>query len=110
MNSFEQLCINFTNERLQQFFNQFVFKLEEQLYDREGIPWDPLDFPDNQDAVDILQATKNPRGIFAILDEECVVPQGSDAGFNNKCIKEHTGHKRFDQIKVKPTWFVIKHF
>merc|ERR1719487_1524064 len=63
MNSFEQLCINFTNERLQQFFNQFVFKLEEQLYEREGIPWDPLDFPDNQDAVDILQA--KTTGVFA---------------------------------------------
>jgi len=108
MNSFEQLCINFTNERLQQFFNSFVFKLEEQLYEREGIPWDPLDFPDNQDAVDILQA--KTTGVFAILDEECVVPQGSDQGFNNKLIKQHKGHRRFDEIKTKPTWFVIKHF
>merc|ERR1719487_2650831 len=108
MNSFEQLCINFTNERLQQFFNQFVFKLEEQLYEREGIPWDPLDFPDNQDAVDILQA--KTTGVFAILDEECVVPQGSDTGFCNKLIKTHKGHRRFDEIKTKPTWFVIKHF
>jgi len=108
MNSFEQLCINFTNERLQQFFNSFVFKLEEQLYEREGIPWDPLDFPDNQDAVDILQA--KTTGVFAILDEECVVPQGSDQGFNNKLIKQHKGHRRFDEIRTKPTWFVIKHF
>mmetsp|Transcript_41452 Transcript_41452/g.119997 ORF Transcript_41452/g.119997 Transcript_41452/m.119997 type:complete len:1693 (+) Transcript_41452:127-5205(+) len=108
MNSFEQVCINFTNERLQQFFNSFVFKLEEQLYEREGIPWDPLDFPDNQDAVDILQA--KTTGVFAILDEECVVPQGSDQGFNNKLIKQHKGHRRFDEIKTKPTWFVIKHF
>jgi myosin heavy subunit/signal recognition particle receptor subunit beta len=108
MNSFEQLCINFTNERLQQFFNQFVFKLEEQLYAREGIQWDPLDFPDNQDAVDIL-ATKT-TGIFAILDEECVVPQGSDQGFCNKLIKQHKGHRRFDEIKTKPTWFTVKHF
>jgi small GTP-binding protein len=108
MNSFEQLCINFTNERLQQFFNQYVFKLEEQLYDREGIPWDPLDFPDNQDAVDILQA--KATGIFAILDEECVVPAGNDQGFCNKLIKQHKGHRRFDEIKTKPSWFVIKHF
>lgn len=108
MNSFEQLCINFTNERLQQFFNSFVFKLEEQLYEREGIPWDALDFPDNQDSVDILAA--KGTGVFAILDEECMVPQGSDQGFCNKLIKQHKGHRRFDEIKTKPTWFVIKHF
>ncbi|OLP82909.1 Myosin-8 [Symbiodinium microadriaticum] len=135
-----RLCINFTNERLQQFFNSFVFKLEEQLYEREGIEWDPLDFPDNQDAVDMLQAkaqrwkvpeisssaafffpsTQQGTGVFAILDEECagglgaVVPQGSDQGFNNKLIKQHRGHRRFDEIKTKPSWhldrFVIKHF
>lgn len=108
MNSFEQLCINFTNERLQQFFNSFVFKLEEQLYQREGIPWDPLDFPDNQDAVDILQA--KTTGIFAMLDEECFVPAGSDQGFLNKLLKQHKGHRRFDEIKTKPSWFVVKHF
>jgi len=108
MNSFEQVCINFTNERLQNFFNSFVFKLEEQLYEREGISWDRLDFPDNQDAVDILQA-KN-TGVFAILDEECLVPQGSDQGFCNKIMKQHRGHRRFDEIKTKPSWFVIKHF
>eukprot|EP00435_Cladocopium_sp_Y103_P055664 s1176_g18.t1 len=83
MNSFEQLCINFTNERLQQFFNSF-------------------------DAVDMLQG--KGTGVFAILDEECVVPQGSDQGFCNKLIKQHKGHRRFDEIKTKPTWFVIKHF
>ncbi|CAL1159094.1 unnamed protein product [Cladocopium goreaui] len=63
-NSFKQLCINFTNERLQQFLqflNSFVFKLEEQLYEREGIEWIQLDFPDNQDAVDMLQG-KVPQG------------------------------------------------
>eukprot|EP00440_Ansanella_granifera_P071094 gb/GFBE01077158.1/.p1 GENE.gb/GFBE01077158.1/~~gb/GFBE01077158.1/.p1 ORF type:complete len:1701 (+),score=509.72 gb/GFBE01077158.1/:1-5103(+) len=108
MNSFEQLCINFTNERLQQFFNSFVFKLEEQLYEREGIPWDALDFPDNQDSVDLLQG--KGTGVFAMLDEECMVPNGSDQGFCNKLIKQHKGNRRFDEIKTKPTWFVIKHF
>jgi len=108
MNSFEQLCINFTNERLQQFFNSFVFKLEEQLYEREGIPWDALDFPDNQDSVDLLAG--KGTGVFAMLDEECLVPNGSDQGYCNKLIKQHKGHRRFDEIKTKPTWFVIKHF
>eukprot|EP00927_Polykrikos_kofoidii_P024116 TRINITY_DN219_c0_g1_i1.p1 TRINITY_DN219_c0_g1~~TRINITY_DN219_c0_g1_i1.p1 ORF type:complete len:1712 (+),score=344.09 TRINITY_DN219_c0_g1_i1:102-5237(+) len=108
LNSFEQLCINFTNERLQQFFNQFVFKLEEQIYKREGVPWNALDFPDNQDAVDFLAA--KGTGIFAILDEQCVVPGGSDQGFCNMIIKTHKGHRRFDEIKTKPSWFTIKHF
>jgi myosin heavy subunit len=85
-----------------------VFKLEEQLYDREGIPWDPLDFPDNQDAVEII--TAKGTGIFSKLDEECSVPGGSDVNFCNKLIKQHKGHRRFDEIKVKPTWFVVKHF
>merc|ERR1719502_803924 len=85
-----------------------IFRLEEQLYEREGIAWDPLDFPDNQDSVDILQ--KRGDGVFAMLDEECMVPGGSDSGFNNKLIKKYKGHRRFDEIKTKPTWFVVKHF
>ena len=108
VNSFEQLCINFTNERLQQFFNTFVFKLEEALYQREQIPWDPLDFPDNQDSVDLLADAR--MGIFSMLDEECVVPQGSDKGFCNKIIAKYASHKRFDVIKTKSDWFVIRHF
>jgi len=108
MNSLEQLWINFTNELLQNLFISYVFKLEQQLYEREGIPWHPLDFPDNTDAVDMLQSKCS--GIFAILDEECVIPQGSDQGFCNKLIKRYKGHRRFDEVKCKPTWFVVKHF
>uniref|UniRef100_A0A0G4GR33 Myosin motor domain-containing protein n=1 Tax=Chromera velia CCMP2878 TaxID=1169474 RepID=A0A0G4GR33_9ALVE len=107
-NSFEQLCINFTNERLQQFFNTFVFKCEEELYCKEKIPWDPLDFPDNQDCVDMLQ--DKPHGIFPMLDEECIVPQGSDRSFCSKLLKQHSAHKRFDPVKTKPTWFTVNHF
>lgn len=91
-NSFEQLCINFTNERLQQFFNTFIFKCEEEIYKKEGIVWNPLDFPDNQDCVDMLQSRHG--GVFSMLDEECLVPQGSDIAFCNKLKKKHDGHKR----------------
>ena len=107
-NSFEQLCINFTNERLQQFFNNFVFKLEEALYKKEEIPWDPLDFPDNQDSVDLIAESK--MGIFAMLDEECVVPGGTDKGFCNKLIAKYQNTRRFDVIKTKSDWFVVRHF
>eukprot|EP00917_Polyrhabdina_sp_WS-2016_P014073 GHVP01030696.1.p1 GENE.GHVP01030696.1~~GHVP01030696.1.p1 ORF type:complete len:994 (-),score=202.52 GHVP01030696.1:71-3052(-) len=107
-NSFEQLCINFTNERLQQFFNVFIFKCEEELYAAEAIPWDPLDFPDNQDCVDLLMVPRN--GLFAMLDEECIVPQGSDQGFCNKIKDKYKDHKRFGILKVKPDWFLINHF
>ena len=74
-----------------------MFKLEESLYNREGIPWDPLDFPDNQDCVDLLLL--KPYGIFPMLDEECKVPNGSDIGFKNKIVKQHLGNQRFDEIK-----------
>eukprot|EP00398_MALV-I-01_sp_L67-1_P000697 gene697-603_t len=107
-NSFEQLCINFTNEQLQQFFNTFVFKLEEKLYLSEGISWDPLDFPDNQDAVDLIQA--RPTGIFSMLDEECLVPGGSDIGFCNKLSKEQKENKRFGVNKLKQDVFIVNHF
>eukprot|EP00923_Selenidium_pygospionis_P051384 GHVN01089204.1.p1 GENE.GHVN01089204.1~~GHVN01089204.1.p1 ORF type:complete len:1366 (+),score=163.96 GHVN01089204.1:999-5096(+) len=108
MNSFEQLCINFTNERLQQFFNSFIFKCEEALYREEKIPWDPLDFPDNQDCVDLLQG--KPHGLFSMLDEECIVVQGSDKNFNSKIIRKHATHARFGEIKTKPDWFAVQHF
>ncbi|PFH31306.1 myosin F [Besnoitia besnoiti] len=107
-NSFEQLCINFTNERLQNFFNTFVFKCEEELYRAEEIRWNPLDFPDNADCVALLQ--DKPLGVFSMLDEECMVPAGKDRGFNNKVCQKHAGHKRFGVIKTKPNCFVIRHF
>eukprot|EP00929_Paragymnodinium_shiwhaense_P105640 TRINITY_DN7068_c0_g2_i3.p1 TRINITY_DN7068_c0_g2~~TRINITY_DN7068_c0_g2_i3.p1 ORF type:complete len:1669 (+),score=441.76 TRINITY_DN7068_c0_g2_i3:89-5095(+) len=108
LNSFEQLCINLTNERLQQYFNTFVFKLEQELYSREGIPWDALDFPDNQDCLDLLQG--RPQGILALLDEECKMPRGTDKGFCSKLWKAFDKHARFDIIKTKPDSFVVKHF
>eukprot|EP00927_Polykrikos_kofoidii_P033783 TRINITY_DN28629_c0_g1_i1.p1 TRINITY_DN28629_c0_g1~~TRINITY_DN28629_c0_g1_i1.p1 ORF type:complete len:1639 (-),score=351.19 TRINITY_DN28629_c0_g1_i1:61-4977(-) len=106
-NSFEQLCINLTNERLQQFFNTFVFKLEQDLYKREDIPFDAQDFPDN---TDVLELIEGKAGILAMLDEECKVPKGSDQGFNGKLWKQFDKHARFAFVRHKPTLFTVKHF
>ncbi|KAH8741193.1 myosin [Cryptosporidium ryanae] len=109
-NSFEQLCINFANERLQQIFNDYIFRVEQDLYLQEKISWDPIDFPDNGDCVQLLQQTK-PLGIFPAIDEECFVPQGSNSKLLNRLIKEYgTGNKRFEIVKTKPDCFVIVHY
>jgi len=82
INSFEQLCINFTNEALQQQFNKFIFKLEQAEYEREQIEWAFIAFPDNQDCLDTIQM--NRVGILAMLDDECRLPRGSDRNFANR--------------------------
>eukprot|EP00253_Pinus_taeda_P035406 PITA_35406 len=74
VNSFEQMCINLTNEKLQQHFNQHVFKMEQEEYIREGINWSNIDFVDNQDVLDLIE--KKPGGIIALLDEawyDCII-------------------------------------
>ncbi|CAD2098872.1 myosin ATPase [Plasmodium vinckei petteri] len=108
LNSFEQLCINYTNECLQYFFNNFIFKCEEKLYIEEGIKWSSLDFPDNKDCVNILQS--KPFGIFCMLDEESFIPGGKDRTFCNKIISKHANNKRFESIKTDPNSFIIVHF
>jgi len=94
-NSLEQLCINYTNEKLQQHFNTFVFKLEEAEYTREGISWSFVDFPDNQDCLDLIEGRK-PPGILAILDDECGNPSGNDKNFVARIYKAFLG----DQVSV----------
>ncbi|CRG95016.1 myosin C, putative, partial [Plasmodium gallinaceum] len=108
LNSFEQLCINYTNECLQQFFNNFIFKCEEKLYMEEGIKWNPLDFPDNKDCVDILES--KPFGIFSMLDEECHIPSGKDKTFCSKIATKHLNNKRFKVVKTDSSSFIIIHF
>jgi myosin heavy subunit len=92
-NTFEQLCINFCNEKLQQHFNTNVFKLEIRTYEAEGISYDEVKFVDNQDVLDMVEA--KPSGLLVKLDDECKVPGGSDKGFLDKIRKAHASHARF---------------
>jgi len=89
-NSLEQLCINYTNEKLQQQFNTYVFKLEEKEYTREGIKWSTVDFPDNQDILDMIEG-KSPMGILTLLDDECNNPSGNDRNFADRIYKAFLG-------------------
>uniref|UniRef100_A0A3P9BTV3 Myosin, heavy chain 7B, cardiac muscle, beta a n=1 Tax=Maylandia zebra TaxID=106582 RepID=A0A3P9BTV3_9CICH len=89
LNSFEQLCINFTNEKLQQFFNHHMFILEQEEYKREGIEWTFIDFGlDLQACIDLIE---KPLGIMSILEEECMFPKASDNSFKAKMYDNHLG-------------------
>ncbi|CAI9760466.1 unnamed protein product [Fraxinus pennsylvanica] len=85
-NSFEQFCINYANERLQQHFNRHLFKLEQEEYELDGIDWTKVDFEDNQDCLDLFE--KRPIGLISLLDEESNFPKASDLTFATK-LKQH---------------------
>ncbi|XP_010466165.1 PREDICTED: myosin-1 [Camelina sativa] len=85
-NSFEQFCINYANERLQQHFNRHLFKLEQEEYIQDGIDWTRVDFEDNQDCLSLFE--KKPLGLLSLLDEESTFPNGTDVTLANK-LKEH---------------------
>jgi hypothetical protein len=88
-NSFEQLCINYANEKLQQIFNAHTFKMEEELYLFEGVPYANVAFIDNQEVLDLIEM--RPHGLLVALDDELYTPQGSDAGFLSKADRQHGG-------------------
>ncbi|CAL8309973.1 unnamed protein product [Lota lota] len=86
-NSFEQLCINFANEQLQQFFVRHVFKLEQEEYGREGVVWTHIEYNDNQRTLNVLAS--KPLNVLALIDEESSFPKGTDATMMQKVNKEH---------------------
>ncbi|KAF4093514.1 hypothetical protein AMELA_G00002820 [Ameiurus melas] len=88
-NSLEQLCINFTNEKLQQFFNHHMFVLEQEEYKKEGIVWEFIDF--GMDLAACIELIEKPMGIFSILEEECMFPKATDTSFKNKLHDQHLG-------------------
>ncbi|KAJ6793899.1 myosin-17-like [Iris pallida] len=107
-NSFEQFCINFTNEKLQQHFNQHVFKMEQEEYTKEEINWSYIEFVDNQDVLDLIE--KKPGGIIALLDEACMFPKSTHETFAQKLYQTFTKNKRFIKPKLSRTNFTISHY
>ncbi|KAJ8251676.1 hypothetical protein GJAV_G00223910 [Gymnothorax javanicus] len=100
LNSFEQLCINYTNEKLQQLFNHTMFILEQEEYQREGIEWSFIDFGlDLQPCIDLIEKSTTPPGILALLDEECWFPKATDKSFVEKVGQELGGHPKFQKPK-----------
>ncbi|XP_011558103.1 myosin heavy chain, muscle isoform X8 [Plutella xylostella] len=98
-NGFEQLCINFTNEKLQQFFNHHMFVLEQEEYKREGINWTFIDF--GMDLLACIDLIEKPMGILSILEEESMFPKATDATFVEKLNNNHLG-KSAPYLKPKP--------
>ncbi|KAJ1281297.1 hypothetical protein BS78_04G295700 [Paspalum vaginatum] len=107
-NSFEQFCINFANEKLQQHFNEHVFKMEQEEYKSEEINWSYIEFIDNQDVLDLIE--KKPIGIIALLDEACMFPKSTHETFATKMFRNFSSHARLEKTKFSETDFTISHY
>ncbi|KAK3328459.1 P-loop containing nucleoside triphosphate hydrolase protein [Cercophora scortea] len=108
-NSFEQFCINYANEKLQQEFNQHVFKLEQEEYLREEIDWTFIDFADNQPCIDLIEGK---LGILSLLDEESRLPMGSDEQFVTKLHHNYAADKNkfYKKPRFGKSAFTVCHY
>ena len=112
-NSFEQLCINYCNEKLQQYFIELTLKAEQEEYRKEGIAWKDVKYFNNKIVCDLIEA-KRPAGVIAYLDEECIVPRGSDDTYIRKMNQNLTRHPHYESMETRtdnaPTEFLIHHY
>ncbi|XP_069784734.1 unconventional myosin-Vb-like [Narcine bancroftii] len=107
-NSFEQFCINYANEKLQQKFNLHVFKWEQEEYLTEGLSWALVDYRDNQPCIDVIEAK---MGIFDLLDEECKMPRGTDEKWAQKLYNQHQyTSDYFQKPRMSNSAFTIHHY
>uniref|UniRef100_A0AAY5KPV2 Myosin IXB n=1 Tax=Esox lucius TaxID=8010 RepID=A0AAY5KPV2_ESOLU len=107
-NSFEQFCINYANEQLQYYFNQHIFKLEQEEYQAEGITWHNIDYTDNVGCIHLI--SKKPTGLLYLLDEESNFPHATDKTLLAKFKQQHQENKYFVPTPVMEPAFVIQHF
>uniref|UniRef100_A0A8C5WX93 Myosin IXA n=1 Tax=Laticauda laticaudata TaxID=8630 RepID=A0A8C5WX93_LATLA len=107
-NSFEQFCINFANERLQHYFNQHIFKLEQEEYRLEGISWHNIDYIDNSGCINLI--SKKPTGLLHLLDEESNFPQATNQTLLDKFKRQHEGNLYIEFPAVMEPAFIIKHY
>ncbi|XP_075288283.1 unconventional myosin-IXa isoform X4 [Opisthocomus hoazin] len=107
-NSFEQFCINFANERLQHYFNQHIFKLEQEEYRAEGISWHNIDYIDNSGCINLI--SKKPTGLLHLLDEESNFPQATNQTLLDKLKRQHEGNSYIEFPAVMEPAFIIKHY
>uniref|UniRef100_A0A8D0H190 Myosin IXB n=1 Tax=Sphenodon punctatus TaxID=8508 RepID=A0A8D0H190_SPHPU len=107
-NSFEQFCINYANEQLQYYFNQHIFKLEQEEYQSEGIAWHNIDYTDNVACIHLI--SKKPTGLFYLLDEESNFPHATNQTLLAKFKQQHEENKFFVATPVMEPAFIIQHF
>uniref|UniRef100_A0A1I7YZA2 Myosin motor domain-containing protein n=1 Tax=Steinernema glaseri TaxID=37863 RepID=A0A1I7YZA2_9BILA len=107
-NSFEQFCINYTNEKLQQFFNHFLFVREQSEYLEEKLEWNPIDYTD--ELLITIEMIEKPLGLLALLQEECLVPNGSDSSLLEKFIQNLSQTYVFARSKLSSRNTSIAHF
>ncbi|KAM7141927.1 unconventional myosin-IXb isoform 7-T7 [Molossus nigricans] len=107
-NSFEQFCINYANEQLQYYFNQHIFKLEQEEYQSEGISWHNIDYTDNVGCIHLI--SKKPTGLFYLLDEESNFPHATSQTLLAKFKQQHEDNRYFLGTPIMEPAFIIQHF
>ncbi|CAJ0930810.1 unnamed protein product [Ranitomeya imitator] len=107
-NSFEQFCINFANERLQHYFNQHLFQLEQEQYRLEGISWSNINYTDNERCINLI--SKRPTGLIQLLDEESNFPQATHQTLLEKFKRHHESNPYIEFPAVMEPAFIIQHY